>query len=1242
MPRKRARLTHLTPEQRDYRRKMRNRVAAQTARDRKKVAIAQLHETVMALEAEVHRLKCQNDQLATNYRIVLEENQLLRRQFIQSFDGMHSEISRIDATPFDPVEVETKPSTAIEPAALISAPLPKAQDAIEINQQQPSSWLSPVFEWADSLRSLKATVVHDHTYCAPESAFRLPVPSNTDSPFSSDLSYKSGDAMSSLDNSGEQKSLLFLFTSKCQVAVVDYVNNAFVTLDTYKVSNFCFRMAESETRVIDVTFLHSSQKPTIAYLYEDDQGCHLATLICDKLKGTIYESSPRLTCVEFDCALMFPIPKPVNGLIILGLESVVFSRNGATFSIKPECAFTPGLFCCFGIIEAGKMYVIGDTRGRIYSLSVGSAKNFDGLRMRYLCEVSRPQTLTYLGDGILFVGSRVSDSMLVRVPALCGDTTSQLSVLGSYPSLAPIVDLIQFSPDPLIEAPAYLACSGHGKDGSLRLIRGSIENRESARIPLSGAVQAWFVHYANTQPDGGLLIVSFVFGTKTYTLRNEQVEEVEIPTIPSCERTWLAMNYHCNDWSGLILVTTDRVRMMDVCRDGELLSEWSSLERTHIDVTAFSANTGHIVVCYGPQLFLLSCDNRELLLIAENTFPNDISCADISDFGGTEEIGAVGQWLEDSIILFRPVSMQMLATYSTQGVARSLQFCLMEDAPRLFVSTSDRYVVALLLTDQQSGEYKVEKTFGEFSDYPTLKCVKIRDKTAVIACCSQPFILYRRKKRLTTTRVLVGPTSSVSTINTGTFPDSFLFCLKDSLSVISIVELSSVHCRKIALGETPVRLSHQVETRTFAVCTEKEVPSWTAKTSNSAPTSISNTAKQELVANPFRKHMIKAEVQVNTREEAKRQNHFLVFDQDSCEALVCYKMSPNEKCCSVLSCQLANDPNVYYIVGTALIIRSEREASVGRLLVFKVKRDLECAKDGRDTNMDLVHEKTVNGAPYSMVEFNKKLLVAVNNVVLLFEWVLRNKKHSLQLECFCTCSVAMIQLRKLSPSSVLGGDFIEALVLFIYKPAESTLEGHDIDYHTDWLTGIGAVSPNVFLSADVAYNLYIADVTDETENGGKFPVQYNGFHIGQYVNVFCPRNMNFAMSSEIVNGSAALYATAEGSVGTVCLLTPRYFSLFKTLELAIMMACSNFGVFDHSYFRRAVELNKWETDTSCCSKIVDGNVIARLLDLPAEQKNTILRQAVDLTNEVYAPSGFSFDCDSVEHVVENMFSTISN
>uniref|UniRef100_A0A8C9S8Q1 X-box-binding protein 1 n=1 Tax=Scleropages formosus TaxID=113540 RepID=A0A8C9S8Q1_SCLFO len=79
-PRKRQRLTHLSPEEKSLRRKLKNRVAAQTARDRKKAKMGELEQQVLELELENQKLQMENSLLREQTRSLLTENQQFRER----------------------------------------------------------------------------------------------------------------------------------------------------------------------------------------------------------------------------------------------------------------------------------------------------------------------------------------------------------------------------------------------------------------------------------------------------------------------------------------------------------------------------------------------------------------------------------------------------------------------------------------------------------------------------------------------------------------------------------------------------------------------------------------------------------------------------------------------------------------------------------------------------------------------------------------------------------------------------------------------------------------------------------------------------------------------------------------------------------------------------------------------------------------------------------------------------------
>ncbi|XP_056200389.1 LOW QUALITY PROTEIN: X-box-binding protein 1 [Falco biarmicus] len=76
--RKRQRLTHLSPEEKALRRKLKNRVAAQSARDRKKARMTELEQQVVELEEENQRLLLENQLLREKTCNLALENQELR------------------------------------------------------------------------------------------------------------------------------------------------------------------------------------------------------------------------------------------------------------------------------------------------------------------------------------------------------------------------------------------------------------------------------------------------------------------------------------------------------------------------------------------------------------------------------------------------------------------------------------------------------------------------------------------------------------------------------------------------------------------------------------------------------------------------------------------------------------------------------------------------------------------------------------------------------------------------------------------------------------------------------------------------------------------------------------------------------------------------------------------------------------------------------------------------------------
>jgi len=113
--RKRERLTHLSPEEKMWRRKMKNRIAAQTARDRKKARMDNIEDAVQKLERQNRNLTNENVQLRKqNAELIAKMNALEQK---------HAQTACVDDQ-----NASMNTMSSVESAVLINVLQPREQD----------------------------------------------------------------------------------------------------------------------------------------------------------------------------------------------------------------------------------------------------------------------------------------------------------------------------------------------------------------------------------------------------------------------------------------------------------------------------------------------------------------------------------------------------------------------------------------------------------------------------------------------------------------------------------------------------------------------------------------------------------------------------------------------------------------------------------------------------------------------------------------------------------------------------------------------------------------------------------------------------------------------------------------------------------------------------------------------------------------------------------------------------------
>lgn len=956
-----------------------------------------------------------------------------------------------------------------------------------------------------------------------------------------------------------------------------------------------FNIRLEELTVIDIQFLHGCTTPTLILIHQDPHGRHVKTYEIN-LQNKEFQKGPwKQDNVETEAGMVIAVPEPFGGALIIGQESITYQKGEHCLPVAPP-AIKQSSLTCYGKVDAnGSRYLLGDMSGRLFCLLLEKEEKMDStvvvkdIKVELLGETTIAECITYLDNAVVYIGSRLGDSQLVKLNVEADEQGSYVHEMERSTNLGPILDMCVVDLERQGQG-QLVTCSGAYKEGSLRIIRNGIGIHEHASIDLPGIKGIWSLRVGSSDYDD-FIVLSFVGQTRILMLSGEEVEETELAGFDSDKQTFLCANV---SHSQILQVTQSAVRLINT-DSRALVSEWKHPSMKNISLA--SCNTAQVIIAVGSELFLINILPGELRQIGTTTMEHEVACVDITPLREGDDqatLCAVGLWTDISARVLRLPSFESLHVEMLGGeiIPRSILMATFENIQYLLCALGDGSLFYFNLNVDTG--YFCDKRKVTLGTQPTvLRTFKSLSTTNVFACSDRPTVIYSSNHKLVFSNVNLKEVNHMCPLNSEGYPDSLALANDNTLTIGTIDEIQKLHIRTINLYESPRRIAYQEASQTFGVISMRmdlqdsngQTPSRPSASTHAATMTSSSSGKMVTTGtSTMGEHTYGDEVEVHS---------LLIIDQHTFEVHHAHQLMTNEFATSLISAKFGDDPNTYFVVGTALVHPEEGEPKQGRIIIFHFN----------DGKLNQVAEKDIKGAAYSLVEFNGKLLASINSTVRLFEWT---AEKELRLECSNFNNIIALYL-KTKGDFALVGDLMRSITLLLYKPMEGCFEEIARDCNPNWMTAVEILDDDNFLGSENSFNLFTcqkdsAATTDEERQN----LQEVGlFHLGEFVNVFRHGSlvMQHALESSTPTQGSVLYGTVNGAIGLVTQVPQDFFNFLSDVQTRLAKVIKSVGKVDHSFWRSFHTERKTEPSTG----FVDGDLIESFLDLNRDKMQEVVQ-----------------------------------